>query len=107
MVARWSKAMTAKNLKFSDERLGVFCCGHLFRRERKAKLVARPGGDWQFVCGSTDHVDPNEPYHVAIGVLTEIDSTLNEVADLLPEWGAEREEVGGLWIKLESSPTNQ
>jgi hypothetical protein len=86
-------------LKFPDSRLGVYCCGHLFRRERSVLLVGRQDGDWQFLCGQKDHLDPDEPYHVSVGVLLEVDPTLHEIANLLPEWEAERHEVGSTWIR--------
>ncbi|ANL03540.1 hypothetical protein AMJ96_CH01917 [Rhizobium sp. N113] len=85
--------------KFEDPRLGVYCCGHMFRRERPARLVIREEGDWQFLCGGVDHSDPLEPYHVSVGVLLDADSTLNQIADLPPEWEAERAEVGGAWLR--------
>ena len=84
---------------FEDRRLGVYCCGHLFRRERPALLVARDDGDWQFLCGGADHDDPLEPYHVSVGVLIDTDTTLNQIADLPPEWEAERPAVGDAWIR--------
>jgi hypothetical protein len=88
--------------KFPDHRLGVFCCGHVFRRQRRVKLVGRQDEDWQFLCGENDHSDPNEPYHVSVGVLLDVDPTLNEVADLPAEWEAEREEFGSAWIRTKS-----
>lgn len=87
------------NLKFKDLRLGVYCCGHIFRRDRPALLVARDDGDWQFICGEADHSDPLEPYHVSVGMLLDADPTLNQVADLPSEWEAERSEIGGEWIR--------
>ena len=83
-----------ENFTFTDQDLGVYCCGHLFRRERPVLLVVREGGDWQFLCGNVDHHDPSEPYHVSVGVLLDADPTLNEIADLPPEWEAERSEIG-------------
>jgi hypothetical protein len=84
--------------KFDDLRLAVYCCGHVFRRERPVRLVVRDDGDWQFLCGDVDHDDPLEPYHVSVGVLLEADPTLHEIADLLPEWEAERKEPGSRWL---------
>jgi hypothetical protein len=84
---------------FKDPRLAVYCCGHLFRRERKARLVGRPDDDWQFLCGEDDGADPREPYHVSIGVLLEVDATLNDVADLPVGWEAERKRVGTPWLR--------
>lgn len=85
--------------RFFDNRLGAFCCGHVFRRERPVLLVTREDGDWQFLCGKDDHVDPHEPYHVSVGILVAFDETLNEVADLPPEWEAERESPSASWIR--------
>jgi hypothetical protein len=85
--------------KFLDRRLGVYCCGHVFRRERLVRLVGRQDGDWQFLCGRTDHSDPNEPYHVSVGVLLDVDPSLNMIADLPGEWEAERQEPGSEWIR--------
>ncbi|QXH93227.1 hypothetical protein [Pseudomonas ogarae] len=34
---------------------------------------------------------------MSIGVLLDVDPTLNQIADLPPEWEAERTEVGGDW----------
>ena len=87
---------------FKDLRLGVFCCGHIFRRERKVMLVGRQDGDWQFLCGKTDHSDPNEPYHVSIGVLLDVDSSLHEIADLSEDSEAERGQLEGPWIRTRS-----
>lgn len=84
---------------FRDLRLGVYCCGHLFRRERPALLIVREDGDWQFLCGATDHDDPDEPYHVCVGVLLATDSTLHQIADLPPEFEAERQAIGTDWFK--------
>lgn len=85
--------------KFENSRLGVYCCGHIFRRERPVLLVVREDGDWQFLCGGADHNDPLEPYHISIGVLLDIDPTLNEISDLPHNWEAERNEVGSDWLK--------
>ena len=86
-------------LIFEDSRLGVYCCGHIFRRERPALLVVREGGAWQFLCGEIDHGDPKEPYHVSVGVLLELDPTLHQIADLPVGWEAERTTVGGDWLR--------
>lgn len=58
---------TIERLEFKDCRMGVYCCGHLFRGERPALLVVREGDDWQFLCRGVDHTDPLEPYHVSVG----------------------------------------
>lgn len=44
-----------------------FCCGHVFRREREVKLVLHEKGDWQSMCGGTDHSGPDGKF-VLVGV---------------------------------------
>lgn len=85
--------------KFQDRLLGVYCCGHVFRRQCRVLLVGRQDGDWQFLCGETDHSDPGEPYHVSVGALIDIDPTLDGIADLPAEWEAERLDVDSPWIR--------
>lgn len=92
----------SNNVKFLDRYLGVFCCSHVFFRQRYVKLIGRQDGDWQFLCGNIDHSDPNEPYHVSVGVLLDVDPTLNEVANLPEEWEAERDGLGSAWIRTKS-----
>ena len=40
---------------FGNLKHGVFCCGHVLRRERPVLLACHDGRDWQFMCGSGDH----------------------------------------------------
>lgn len=85
--------------KFEDRRMGVYCCGHLFRHERPALLVVHSDGDWQFLCGGMDHSDALEPYHVSVGILIDADSTLQRIADLPPGSEAERRSIGEAWMR--------
>lgn len=87
------------SLGFPDRQLGVYCCGHVLRGERPILLVDRHDGDWQFLCGNTDHPDTTEPHHVCVGHLLDRDGTLHEIADLPPEWEAERSSEGSTWIR--------
>lgn len=89
---------------FSDWQLGVYCCEHVFRGERRVLLVARNDGDWQFLCGDVDHPDTSEPYHVCVGHLLDQDATLHELADLPPEWEAERTSTASPWIRTACDP---
>ena len=84
---------------FPDPHLGVFCCGHVFRGERPVRLVMRSDGDWQFLCGGDDHMDPERPHHVHVGALVAQDLSLGTIADLPIEWEAERENPGSPWIR--------
>src|SRR4051794_40624993 len=88
-----------RDKKFADHLLGVSCCGHIFRRERPALPVGRQDADWQFLCGKTDHADPNEPYHVSVGALLDFDRSPNQIADLPEEWEAERLDPHSPWIR--------
>jgi hypothetical protein len=72
---------------FSDYHLMVFCCEHVFRDERPVLYVCREDGDWQFLCGESDHPKSSDPVVVGIGHLTDADSTLSEIVSLLPSVG--------------------
>jgi hypothetical protein len=85
--------------RFTDPHLGVYCCGHVFRRERPVLLVAREDEEWQFLCGGPDHPDPSEPYHVGVGPLVGHDPTLHGIADLPSDWEAERGSVDAAWLR--------
>lgn len=98
--------MAAVMAMFEDLRLGVYCCGHVFRNERAVLLVSHEERDWQFVCGGADHNDPDEPYHVHVGALVSADQTLHDVADLPPGYEAERRSVGDTWVKTKSGEAN-
>ncbi|QBE61762.1 hypothetical protein [Pseudoduganella lutea] len=77
----------------------AFTAAGIFRGERPSLLVVREDEDWQFLCGNVDNDDSLKPYHVSLGVLLVADLTLNEIADLLPGWEAERFEIGADWLK--------
>ena len=89
---------------FKAPRLAVYCCEHVFRRERPVLLVTRAESDWQFLCGKGDHQNAAEPYHVAVGVLTSVDPSLHEVSDLPTEWEAERASPDDRWVRTTAQP---
>jgi len=79
----------------TPDNLAVFVCPHVFENTRPILYVCREDGDWQFLCGENDH---DEKGHVVgVGHLTERDPTLNELAELKPDWEAERKHVGDQW----------
>ena len=88
--------------KIEPDNLGVYVCPHVFEDTRPILYACRADGDWQFLCGGDDHEE--NPHLVGVGHLTERDPTLNELADLKPEWEAEREEVGAKWVYSECEP---
>jgi hypothetical protein len=58
-----------------------------------------PGGDWQFLCGSGGHSDPNEAHYIHVGHALDLDSSLDEVVDLPADWEVERRELGCEWMR--------
>lgn len=87
---------------FKEPRLGVFCCGHVFRREREVKLVAHDDkADWQFMCGATGH-SRTDGHFVIIEVLLRFDPSLDQLADLPRGWEAERDDSRSPWIRTQS-----
>jgi hypothetical protein len=88
--------------QFHDRRLGVICCGHVFRREREVRLVARESDGWQFMCGGADHVRADgkpDGRHIHIGHLLNFDPSLNQLADLPAGWQAERRDTASAWTR--------
>jgi hypothetical protein len=87
------------NKRFRKD-FAVYCCRHIFLKERPVLLVIRdPDGDWQFLCGGGD--DPDECHHVGVGHLLERDPSLEVMANLSVAAGAERRGVGSKWIYFE------
>ena len=82
--------------KIKPDNLAVYVCSHVFEETRPVLYVCRADGDWQFLCGNDDHY--GKPHVVGVGHLTARDPSLNQLAELKPDWGAEREEVGAEWV---------
>jgi hypothetical protein len=91
-----------ETVRFPNRRLGVICCGHVFRRERKVRLVGRESGGWQFMCGGVDHHSSKDGHWVMVGVLLEFDPSLDQLADLPPGSEAERQDTNLPWIRTKS-----
>ena len=90
---------------FPDLRLGVFCCGHVFRRERPVRLVDH-GRDWQFLCGGVDHADRKDVHLVHVGELLNFDRILNALGNLPFGWEAERDDPVSPWIRTGPQATD-
>ena|SRR5215469_8346863 len=88
-----------QTVRFPNRKIGVICCCHVFRRERKVLFVDREGGDWQFLCGGTDHNGAKDAKWVMVRVLLEFDPSLDELGDLPPEWEAERKDLSSPWLR--------
>ncbi len=89
------------------DKLGTIACRCVVTERKPVLFVSHAGGDWQMVCHWTNHdfadeqVLRNELVAVHIAHLVAQDPTLEEVAGLPPDMGAERERVGGPWQRYE------
>ena len=81
--------------------VAAFICSHVFRNERPVLLVSRATGDWMFLCGGS-HPSGELPHLVGCDHLFERDQRLREVADLEPNWDAERQSIEGSWVRTPS-----
>jgi len=82
--------------RLGPDNLAVFVCPHVFENTRPILYVCREDGDWQFLCGGYDHDDKG--HLIGLGHLIERDPTLNDLADLEPDWEAQRGNVGQPWV---------
>ena len=81
----------------------AYVCLHIFDASRPVLLVVRSESDWSFLCGA-EHEDIAANYRVVgKGHILERDASLKEVADLAPNWEAERPSVGGVWVRKPSA----
>lgn len=77
----------------------AYVCIHVFEHSRPTLLVSRQDGDWCFLCGEVHEENAKSYRVVGIGHVLEHDPSLQEVLDLASDWEAERESVGGAWIR--------
>jgi len=87
--------------KIFREDYGVYCCPHIFNKQRPILLVIRDPdeGDWQFLCGEND--DTGDCHLVGIGHLIERDPEVAQMANLKKGSGAERATVSNAWSYFE------
>jgi hypothetical protein len=83
-------------MQFKPRNLQSIVCSHVFLRERPVLLVVHDQGDWQFMCGGTDHGD--DGHVVSVGHLVDEDASLHECADLPIGFEAERSAVVSLGL---------
>jgi len=77
----------------------AYVCLHIFDASRPVLLVSRSEGDWSFLCGA-EHEQKAENYRVVgRGHILDRDPTLSELADLAPDWEAERTSISDAWVR--------
>jgi hypothetical protein len=77
----------------------AYVCLHIFDGSRPVLLVVRSASDWSFLCGA-EHEDTGASYRVVgKGHILDRDPTLKELADLAPNWEAERASVRDAWVR--------
>jgi hypothetical protein len=88
------------------EDTGVLTCRCVMENRKPVLFVSHAGGDWQMYCHDQNH-DFNDPAAmkrelvvVHAGHLLSHDPTLNGIADLPADTGAERSAVGADWVRF-------
>ena len=87
-----------------DSHVPAYVCSHVFCNERPILLVSHEDGDWQFLCGVSDHAD--DGHVIGVGHLLERDSSLLELVDLPINWEAERIDVNMPWLRTSCTPSD-
>lgn len=83
----------------------AYVCSHVFNASKPILFVSRPDGDWCFLCGAAHPNGASAFRVVGIGHLIEIDPSLEKLADLPPDWDAERKAVGKRWVRTPYYPS--
>ena len=92
-------------MPFPDH-LGTITCHCVLRDSAPVLAVSHAGGDWQMYCSFEAHDFDSEAAMakeltvVHIAHLTRMDPTLEQIADLDVDTGAERTCVGGAWTRF-------
>jgi hypothetical protein len=95
-------------MPFPDN-LGVITCRCVLEAGKPVLFVSHAGGDWQMYCHDSNHdfqdeaAMKNELVVVHVAHLLAQDATLNDVADLAVDMGAERSHPGGPWTRFEDA----
>lgn len=87
-----------KEFKFNDaENKAVFTCNHVLDQKKPILYVSHDNdGDWQFLCGKSDHSEENGKI-ISLKEAVEMDGTLNFLFEMPIGVGAERKIIGGKW----------
>jgi hypothetical protein len=86
------------NYKFNEpENTACFTCDHVLNRERPILYVSHDkDGEWQFLCGESDHTEANGKI-ISLKNATEIDTSINDLFEMPLGVGAERDSIEGKW----------
>ena len=92
-------------MKFRED-LGVITCRCVLEQSKPVLFVSHAGGDWQMYCDDKNHdfedaqAMKKEMVVVHVAHLLALDPTLNAVADLPVDMGAERAAIGAEWVRF-------
>ena len=91
------------------ENLGTIACRCVVESGAPVLAVSNAGADWQMYCGFENHdfesqaAMAEELVVVHVLHLAKLDPTLEELADLATDMGAERPAVGAAWVRFPDS----
>jgi len=93
------KKKSTNDFKFKEpENTACFTCDHVVSKQRPILYASHDAddGSWQFMCGQNDHTAANAKI-ISLKQATEIDATINDLFEMPPGVGAERENVNEKW----------
>jgi hypothetical protein len=93
------KKNNKSEFKFKEpENTACFVCDHVLNGQRPVLFAAHDSddGSWQFMCGQTDHTEENAKI-ISLKQATQIDTTINELYEMLLGVGAQRDAKGSIW----------
>jgi len=91
--------MNKSEYRFNEKRnTACFACVHVMAKSKPILFVNHDDDSyWQFTCGANGH--PDEDIRIiSLEQATEIDNSINEIADLPECVCAERENIESEWI---------
>ena len=92
--------MSKSKYKFKEKRnTACFTCIHVMTMSKPILFVSHDDdSSWEFTCGADGHSE-DEIKIISLEEATDIDSSINELADMPEGVCAERENIGAKWIK--------